>query len=355
MCIRAAGWGGEGAVARRANGAFTEPFTQLLAAAAAASCWNDMDPEAAALAAPIHLTAEVLPCGPRLCQPSAGAPIPVGLSLLPLTPLTEQHVLHRDPLRCSQCEGFIGPHCDISHLRGSWTCGICGTDNRSLTLAMDPAELALQPELREPAVEYVVRPPPARSAARSGGSGGSKPPGLVLFLVDDTAGAGLLDDLLAAARDAVPLMPPDALIGLLTFGRTVSVYLLQQGEDTASAGVVEALVVSAADAPAPWEIDALRAKAGAALAPRRACDGQLLLALEALQPAPALPGGHRGLTASSSTAEHQSRGLLAAIDVAFDLIALHAPAAATKCGELIIALAGPPNFGPVRVRVMGER
>ena len=294
-----------------------------------------------------------LTCG-LLPSPVIGAgddALPFGLVLTPLGPLPEDLVLHREPLRCEKCGGYIGPHCDVFH--GTWRCGLCATENRSLTLAAGPAELeAVQPELSSAVVEYVLRPPPRvnRNVSTSGtGGSGTVAPSVVIFAVDDTAGAAALADVLAAVRAALPLLPPDALVGLLAFGRVVSVYMLGQSDEAAAAGVLEALVMPAADAPVQWELDLLRSRAALALAPRQQCESNVIRAIEALQPAPVLRSGasrHASARAPAGSEGDSSRGLLAAIDLALDLLAL-TPTAKPPCGLLVIAgLAGPPNYGP---------
>ena len=259
--------------------------------------------------------------------------IPCGLTLTPLAPLSENLVLHREPLRCENCGGYIGPHCDV--FVGSWRCGLCGTENRSLTLST-PSPEAVQPELSSSCVEYVLRPPPRVKTAATK----MPPPSVVLFLVDDTAGAAALSDALAGVRASLPLLPPDALIGLLTFGRAIGVYLLGEQEDGGNADLVEALMLPAADAPVQWELDALKQRINTILAPRQKCETRLVKALEALQPA-------ESKAASSSSSG--SRGLLAAIDLSLDILALTAGGKKERppcCGQLVVLpLTGPPNHG----------
>ena len=72
------------------------------------------------------LTAALLPHAGLAAGADA---LPLGVSLAPLAPLPERLVLRRDALRCEQCGGYIGPHCDAFH--GSWRCGLCGAENRS--------------------------------------------------------------------------------------------------------------------------------------------------------------------------------------------------------------------------------
>ena len=160
----------------------------------AASVCASMDLEGASptsASACISLTCGLLP------SPVIGAgddALPFGLVLTPLGPLPEDLVLHREPLRCEKCGGYIGPHCDVFH--GTWRCGLCATENRSLTLAAGPAELeAVQPELSSAVVEYVLRPPPRvnRNVSTSGtGGSGTVAPSVVIFAVDDTASAAAL-------------------------------------------------------------------------------------------------------------------------------------------------------------------
>ena len=303
----------------------------------------------------LSLTAAYLPCGTIHTRTS----LPVGFSLTPLSPIPANQVLKCNALQCAQCGGFIGPHCDVRHLRGVWRCGICGADNRDLTLATDPAALALRPELTGATVEYVLQP--ASSSSQSGminDYDAPLPPLAVLFLIDDTASACAVNDLLSAARDALPLLPPQALVGLLSFGQAVSVYLLDEGSNDLRTSVSssEALCFSAIDSPSALELDQLRSYASVALRPRQACGEQVLRAIEALS-APIAPSwiqpqadkpGHAG-----------ERCLLTAIDIATTLIQQvlsdrKAPMLTSQtdakapmcCTDLIITLAGPHNLGP---------
>ena len=314
----------------------------------------------------ITLSCSLLPTASAAAGDSASASssgedaLPVGLILTPLAPLPDDLTLSRDALRCSSCAAYIGPHCEVGN--GTWTCGICHVSNRSLTLSGQSNIEAAHPELTEPVVEYVLRAPPRVerfvSASRITEGKVQPAPCVIFFLVDDTAGAAAMADVLAAVRAALPLLPPEALLGLLTFGRTVSIYLLGQGDEAASHGLAEALVLPAADAPVEWELAALRLKAQrkgeSALAPRHACDSQLIRVLEALQPQAQNPVAALLKTAAPVAADgavggggvSRGRGLIAAIDLALDVIGLW-PTAKPPCGQLVVCgLAGPPNYGP---------
>ena len=322
-------------------------------------------------AASIAFTSRLLPTASAASNGhDLGHAIPVGVILSPLAPLPDSLVLRRDALCCTACHGYIGPHCVASS--GSWKCGLCATVNRSLTL-----EGGTHPELHESVVEYVLRPPPrverfvsgrrkaeehaAAVAAAADASSGQAPPTVTFFLVDDTAGAAAMADVLAAVRAALPLLPPDSLLGLLCFGRAVSVYLLGQGDEAQAHGLVEALVLPAADAPVEWELRRLKALSPpsgeggsvSALGTRDACGLHLLRALEAMQQThagPRAPWLRRRPTDADADADADadsgSRGLVAAVDVALDLLALWA-GPTPPCGQLVVCgLAGPPNYGP---------
>jgi len=315
-------------------------------------------------------TSALLPTGDLADE----AALAVGLTLSPLAPLFDRAVLHREPVRCATCKGFLGPHCSIERTRGTWRCGLCGVENRNARSAGPSglSDVGDAAELHEPAVEYVLHARPGQPTMLAASV-------VVFFLVDETCDEGALRDLLAAARDAVQLLPPDALVGLLSFGRAVSVYLLAQpasaaDESSVESSPIEALTLPASDAPLPWELEALNARAAHALAPRHACYTRLLRALEALQPPPPPPtsarrpahGSSASTTSAVSSAE-PARGLLAAIDIAYALLweapktasKTHVPsvvvgaegssavlsAAAVPCCEMVITLAGAPNFG----------
>ena len=271
--------------------------------------------------------------------------LPVGLTLTPLAPLPEDLVLRRDVLRCERCAGYIGPHCDVFH--GSWRCGLCATENRTLNLSTSPTQ---QPaELTSSVVEYVLRPPP-RVAPRKKKE--ECAPGVVVFLVDDTAGADALADVLAAVRASLPLLPPDALVGLIAFGRVISIYTLDETSESASSGGADALVLPADEPPVQWELDRLAEIAPSVLAPRGEGDSLLVRALEALQPPPPLRAaidGHKSSRRAPGDEGRSPRGMLAAIDLALDVIALSTEARGVPpppSGLLIIAgLSGAPTLG----------
>ena len=291
---------------------------------------------------PVALTSELLPPEPSECVGEAG--VPFGLALAPLAPPLEcaPLLLHREPARCARCEGFVSMYCETSH--DSWTCAICGERNRSPAPASDPdahpelgGAASHEAELGAPVVDYVLRAAPAPAA----------PPGVVFFLVDDTSGPAALADLLAAARASVPLLPPATLLGLVAFGRCASVYLLGQpaAAEAEGADAVEALAFGALEPPSERERATLRRTAHLALAPRQACEARLYAALEALQP-PAPRAGRAAAGAAPPRGPEPTRALLPALGLVLELLgSAGGRDASSLCGELVIALAGAPNYG----------
>eukprot|EP00964_Phaeocystis_antarctica_P028413 scaffold16017_cov63-Phaeocystis_antarctica.AAC.10 len=132
-------------------------------------------------------------------------------------------------------------------------------------------------------------------------------------------------DVRAAAAAALAQMPPSACVGLISFGWSVSVYLL---DSTAA----EAYAFPGVDAPSEDEKNQLAGLEPRALQPRGTCEAALLRALEALEP----PEGAPPPTADAP------RALGAALEICLE-IASHAGA---PRADLFVTLSGPPSFGP---------
>ena len=88
---------------------------------------HDLEGAAPTSSSAISLTSSSLPTAAIVSGDDA---IPVGLTLSPLAPLPNDLVLEHDVLRCEQCGGYIGPHCDVFH--NAWRCGMASTYARLL-------------------------------------------------------------------------------------------------------------------------------------------------------------------------------------------------------------------------------
>ena len=163
--------------------------------------------------------------GPLACDPSCAGALPVGISVCPLDATLQPELLRRSPLRCV-CLAYINQFCSVAD--GTWTCALCGARNHSASLAR-ASSATPAPELTQAVVEYAdpfAQPRPAELPPELDNAAACAP--LTLFVVDEHVGRAALRDLRAAAAATLALLPPTAAVGLVTFGRTVSVYVLDQ-------------------------------------------------------------------------------------------------------------------------------
>lgn len=127
-----------------------------------------------------------------------------------------------DPVRCSSatCHAVLNPYCQVDFHSKLWTCPFCLTRNHfpphyaeNITEQNLPAELIPQ----YMTCEYELQTVPDQG------------PPCFLFCIDTCAAGGAKEELAELAdslTQALALLPPDALVGLITFGTNVSVYEL---------------------------------------------------------------------------------------------------------------------------------
>ena len=218
-----------------------------------------------------EFTSDLFPNNPDLLEGPGG--LPLGINIAPM--VTVEEPLHHEALRCAdkKCHAFLNLHCIVE--QGSWRCALCGHSNRNEARLQSTVEKPQ--ELRSSVVEYVL-PQPQHPAAMSSGP----PPRLVFFLVDDGAPSEALHDLYHAVNGMLPAFPSNTYLGLIGFGKCVSVYMLAQAE-------IAAALTFGTGMPMDDDRASLRAKASLFMAPVHMGSAQLLACFNALQPAPPLP------------------------------------------------------------------
>ena len=204
---------------------------------------------------------------PLARDPSLAGALPVGISVCPLEAAHQPELLWRSARRCSSCLAYINQFCEVSD--GAWKCALCGARNLCPTLTGVSA--ARDPELTYTVVEYAEPFAQPRQAELPPESGP-----LALFVVDEHASAQAMRDVRAASAAALAQLPPSARVGLISFGWSVSVYLL---DSTAA----EAYAFPGVDAPSEDESQQLAGLEPRALQPRGTCESALHRALEALE------------------------------------------------------------------------
>ncbi|XP_031111656.1 protein transport protein sec23-1 [Ipomoea triloba] len=145
-------------------------------------------------------------------------------------------IIQRDPIRCHNCGAYANLYCNILPGSGQWQCVICRHLNASegRYVASSKEELRNLPELSSPLVDYVQT--------------GNKRPGFfpvsdtrvsapIILVIDECLDEPHLQHLQSSLHAFVDSLPPTTRLGIIVYGRTVSVYDFSE-ESMASADVL---------------------------------------------------------------------------------------------------------------------
>lgn len=143
--------------------------------------------------------------------------VPVSALYTPLREKADLRVLQYEPVVCrtNNCRAVLNPLCQLDLRAKLWICPFCASRNPMPSQYRDISQTSLPFELDPAAstVEYELSRPPTL-------------PPVFVFVVDLCQD----EENLAALRDslivALSLLPPNALVGLVTFGAMTQVYEL---------------------------------------------------------------------------------------------------------------------------------
>mmetsp|Transcript_12844 Transcript_12844/g.30028 ORF Transcript_12844/g.30028 Transcript_12844/m.30028 type:complete len:813 (+) Transcript_12844:196-2634(+) len=163
-------------------------------------CWPSSRLEATRCVAPIGaLYTPMKKLHPSCCPPTA---------------------LPYDPIRCASaaCRAVLNPYCQVDFRSKLWTCPFCMTRNHfpphyaeNITETNLPAELIPQ----YTTCEYELQTVPPQG------------PPCFLFVLDTcTNSKEELEELADSLTQALHLLPPDSLVGVITYGTNINVYEL---------------------------------------------------------------------------------------------------------------------------------
>ncbi|VUZ43590.1 unnamed protein product [Hymenolepis diminuta] len=137
------------------------------------------------------------------------------------TPMKERenppHIAY-DPVVCTRCRGILNPFCQIDIRSKSWSCCLCSSRNTfppqyaGMTEQNLPAEL--MPQFTT--IEYTITKAPA-------------PPPVFLVVMDTCLEESEFNALRNAVLQLITQLPPNCMIGLITFGRMVHIHELNSG------------------------------------------------------------------------------------------------------------------------------
>lgn len=145
-------------------------------------------------------------------------------------------IIQRDPHRCQNCGAYANLYCNILLVSGQWQCVICRKLNGSEGEYIAPSKEALRvlPELSSPVIDFVQT--------------GNNRPGFIpvsdsrmtapiVLVIDECLDEAHLQHLQSSLHAFIDSLPPTTRIGIILFGRTISVYDFSE-ESGASADVL---------------------------------------------------------------------------------------------------------------------
>lgn len=244
-------------------------------------------------------------------------------------------IIQRDPHRCQNCGAYPNPYCNILPGSGQWQCVVCRNLNGSEGeyVASSKEELGSFPELSSLMVDYVQTGSRISGFVPVSDSRMSAP---IIIIIDECLDEPHLQHLQSSLHAFVDSLPPTARIGIISYGRTVSVYDFSE-DSTASADVLPG-----DKSPGEDNLKALIYGTGVYLTPIHA----------------SLPVAHSIFSSFRPYKENvpetlRDRCLGTAVEVAMSII--QGPCAEISRGvvkrpggnsRLIVCAAGPNTFGP---------
>uniref|UniRef100_A0A5K3F045 Protein transport protein SEC23 n=1 Tax=Mesocestoides corti TaxID=53468 RepID=A0A5K3F045_MESCO len=137
------------------------------------------------------------------------------------TPMKEREDLPQityDPVVCTRCRAILNPFCQIDIRSKSWNCCMCSSRNTFPPQYAGMSEQNLPAELMPQftTLEYTITKAPA-------------PPPVFLVVMDTCLEEAEFVALKNAILQLVSILPPNCMIGLITFGRMVHIHELNSG------------------------------------------------------------------------------------------------------------------------------
>ncbi|EDV47928.1 protein transport protein Sec23A isoform X2 [Drosophila erecta] len=274
--------------------------------------------------------------------------VPLACLYQPLKERPDLPPIQYEPVLCtrSNCRAILNPLCQVDYRAKLWVCNFCFQRNPF------PPQYAAISEQHQPAelipgfstIEYTITRAPTM-------------PPVFIFLVDTCMDEDELDALKDSLQMSLSLLPSNALVGLITFGKMIQVhelgaegcsksYVFRGTKDLTAKQVQDMLGIGRGGAPGPQQQQQLPGQpAGAAapvppahrfLQPIGQCDAALGDLLSELQRDPwPVPQGKRYLRSTG-----------AALSIAVGLLECTYP---NTGGRIMTFVGGPCSQGPGQV------
>lgn len=163
---------------------------------------------------------------PRTKVEASKCVVPVAASFAPIraaVPPEDIPSVPYPPLRCKTCASVLNPFSNYDLLAKIWICPFCYGRNHfppHYAAAISPTNLPAELFPQYLSIEYSLGPHLASSAAAAA------PPPVFLFVLDTCLIEEELGVLKSALRQALGLLPENALVGLISYGTQVQVHEL---------------------------------------------------------------------------------------------------------------------------------
>lgn len=243
-------------------------------------------------------------------------------------------VIRRSPSRCQNCGAFSNLYCSIAASTGQWKCSLCDKMNSSSGMyrAASKDDLQNWPELVTSVVDYV--------------EASTRRPGFVpvsetimaaplMIVMDESLDDTHLQHFQSSLHGLLDSLPSSTRIGLITYGRTVSIY------DFSQSGVAAADVFPGSSLPNQELQKTLLYGTGVYLAPLHVCLSVAHAVVSSLRP-------YRGDLAEVA----RQRCMGTAVEIALSLIqgpSIEMPRSMVKrsggCSRVLVCAGGPNTLG----------
>ncbi|SCU80690.1 LAFA_0C00628g1_1 [Lachancea sp. 'fantastica'] len=139
--------------------------------------------------------------------------VPVGCLYTPLKEKEDLEVMSYNPVVCGgpQCKAVLNPYCEIDLRSNAWTCPICNSRNHLPAHYANMSQDNMPAELSNTTIEYITNRP-------------VQVPPIYFFVVDITAEEENLQALKESIIASLSLLPPNAMVGLITYGNVVQLH-----------------------------------------------------------------------------------------------------------------------------------
>ncbi|KAL6950738.1 GTPase-activating protein S23 [Hanseniaspora vineae] len=140
--------------------------------------------------------------------------VPIGCLYTPLKEREDLAIVNYNPVLCTgpQCKAVLNPYCQVDMRSNTWICPICKNRNHLPSHYTGITQENLPVELSNTTMEYILTNKQVNV------------PPIFFFVVDLTTELENLTSLKESIITSLSLLPPNVLVGLITYGNTVQLH-----------------------------------------------------------------------------------------------------------------------------------